>query len=209
MEQKGGWWQSEPEFEDWKRAFQTPSGKFEFYSQEIARRLSQAFPDRGALGVHLSQHGVSASEDDLCLPRWEPPRFLGKPEEFPFVLLPYRAINYAEGGVRHLMRLAALPIVPGNPFQPRIELNPDDAARLGLRDGAAVEVESPAGRQRLHLRIQPGTRPGTAALALGHGTWPPRADEDPTGGYALLCNHGDPLAGILALHGTRVRIKAV
>jgi len=32
----------------------------------------------------------------------EPARFAGDPREYPFLLSPHRAINYAEGGVRHL-----------------------------------------------------------------------------------------------------------
>ncbi len=145
--------------------------------------------------------------DDLCLPHWEPPRFAGDAHEYPFLLLPYRAINYAEGGVRHLPWLRELPAAGLLAWKETIEIGPDDAARLGVRQGDPVWVESPAGRRRFHVRVQPAARPGTVALPLGHGPWPPTADAAGTAGHGLLVALGDPLAGILAHLGTRVRLR--
>ncbi len=191
IDSKGGWWLPEYSFEQWSTAFNTPSKKFEFYSQSIARRLPAGFPDEQAL------------------PHWEPPQFVGDASEYPFVLVPYRAINYAQGGVRHLPYLLELPITRSNPWKQMIELNPDDARKAGLADGAHVVVESPAGSRELYVQLHPGTRPGTLGLPLGHGAWPATASAEPTGGYGLLANHSDPLAGILAVQGTRVRIRKV
>ncbi|MBI2931523.1 MAG: hypothetical protein HYY16_07710 [Planctomycetes bacterium] len=88
-----------------------------------------------------------------------------------------------------------------------MELHPKDAERLGIRDGETVWVESSAGRRRLCAVTHPGVRPGTVSVPLGHGPWPATVDDEAPGGYALLANRSDPLAGILALQGTRVRLR--
>jgi anaerobic selenocysteine-containing dehydrogenase len=206
MRKNGGWWGTRT-FEGWKDGFATPSRKFEFYSQSIASRLAALFPDAGDLDKHLSGHGVMTRADDLCLPHWEPARFAGDPRQYPFLLAPYRAINYAEGGVRHLPWLRELPSAGRLAWKETIEVNPHDADRLGVREGDAVWIESPAGRHRMHVRIHAGTLAGIIGLPLGHGQWPPDPAEAGTvGGHGLLTALSDPLAGILAHQGTRVRV---
>ncbi|MBI4564694.1 MAG: molybdopterin-dependent oxidoreductase [Planctomycetes bacterium] len=206
LQKDGGWWAPGYSFEKWETAFPTPSGKFEFYSREIAGRLAKAFPDAAALEKHLAGAGVATRGDDLCLPHWEPPRFSGSAGAYPFVLVVYRGINYAEGGVRHIPGLRELPGSGRLTWKERIELNPEDARHLGIDDGTPVRVESPAGVRVLYAQIFAGVRPGTVALPLGHGPWPPEPTLQVAGGYGLLDNLSDPLGGILALQGTRVRI---
>ncbi len=208
LEESGGWWAAPYAFEKWDGAFPTPSGKFEFYSQGIASRLAELFPEPASLEKHLADRGVETRGDGLCLPHWEPPRFAGVPSDYPLVLVVYRGIEYAEGGSRHLPALRELPMTRRYSWQERVEVHPEDAHRLGLREGRPVWVESPAGRRRLVVVLHPGVRPGTIAVPLGHGPWPPNPEEpDQAGGYALLANANDPLAGILAVQGTRCRIR--
>ncbi len=203
----GGWWSDAPAPNS-EAAWPTPSRKFEFYSQAIAARLAASFESSAALDTHLAAHGVAARGDDLCLPHWEAPRFAGEGREYPFVVLPYRAINYAEGGVRHLPFLRELPESGLLAWKETIELNPVDAHRLDVADGDPVFVESPVGRRRLWARVMLGTRAGTVALPLGHGPWPiTAADAGTTGAHGLLVAAGDPLSGTLAYLGTRVRIR--
>lgn len=207
MQESGGWW-GDQAFERREDAFATPSRKFEFYSQAIASRLSEIFPDSEALETYLAARGVLARGDDLCLPHWEPPRFAGDPHEYPLLLSPHRAINYAEGGVRHLPWLRELPAAGLQAWREIVEISPDDARRLDLHEGEAVWVESVAGRRRMHVRVHAGTRAGTVGLPLGHGPWPPTArDAGTAGGHGLLSSLSDPLAGILAEQGTRVRLR--
>ncbi|MBI4602241.1 MAG: molybdopterin-dependent oxidoreductase [Planctomycetes bacterium] len=208
MQKAGGWWAPGYSFEDWDSAFRTPSRKFEFFSQAIAARLAQVFPDPEDLEARLDALGVATRGDDLCLPHWEPPRFAGDPAEFPFVLVVYRGIDHAEGGARHLPWLRELPAAGRAAWKERVEVHPADAEGLGIADGDRVVVESPAGRKILTAQVQPGTRPGTLGIPLGHGEWPPDpAAQGQAGGMALLVSSSDPLAGILALQGTRARIR--
>lgn len=211
LRRDGGWWAPGYPFEQWGDAFHTPSGKFEFYSQTIAARLAKVFPDAEERDRYLEHLGVATRGDDLCLPHWEPPRFAGDTGTYPFVLLPYRGIDYAEGGARHLPWLCELPIQGrSGGWVERIELHPDDAGRIDVREGETVWVSSPAGKRLLTACLQPGIRPGTVGLPLGHGSWPPDPSAaEPAGVYGLIANANDPLTGVLALQGTRVRIEKV
>lgn len=207
MEKTGGWWGTQ-QFERWDEALATPSGKLEFYSQTIASRLAALFPSEEALEQHLARRGVLSRGDDLCLPHWEPAQLAGDPREYPFLLDPYRGINYAEGGVRHLPWLRELPAAGLLAWKEIVEMNPDDARRLGLEEGDSVLIESPAGQRRFHLCVHPATAAGVIGLPLGHGPWPPTSDDArAAAGHGLLVALSDPLAGIFAHHGTRVRVR--
>ncbi|MGD0090530.1 MAG: molybdopterin-dependent oxidoreductase, partial [Planctomycetota bacterium] len=207
LQRTGGWWAPGVSYEQWETAFRTPSGKFEFYSQGIATRLAEVYP-QSQLDEHLAATGVVTRGDDLCLPHWEPPRLAGTADKHPFILVPYRAIDYAEGGARQVPWLQELPLGGRQAWKEQIELNPVDAQRLGVRDGEWAWVESPAGQRRLRVCEHPGVRVGTASLPLGRGILPPLpSKQEVSGGYGILANLSDPLAGIFALQGTRVRIR--
>ncbi|MCE9583420.1 MAG: molybdopterin-dependent oxidoreductase [Planctomycetes bacterium] len=203
MDKDSGWWLPKFPYEQWADAFKTPSGKFEFYSQTIAKRLA-AMP---GLEKELDARGIATRGDDLCLPHWETPKAAGDEAQYPFKIAAYRGIDYAEGGVRHLPWLVEIALPRRAAWLQRVEIHPADARQMKIKDGDMVRVETPAGSTRMSAVVAPGTRRGMIGVALGHGKWPPLpTDTEPTGGFALLANLMDPLAGILALQGTRARI---
>jgi len=185
----------------WDKAFTTPSGKFEFFSQAIATRLDLHFSN-GDLAQRL---GDDVTRDALCVPRWRPLREVGDPEEYPFLLEAYRGIENTPGGQRHLGILRELPSLGRWSWRDRVELNPRDAAELGIHDGDMVWVESPSTRRRVCATLVPGVRPRTIALPLGGGRWPPAANGDPSV-HSLLAELEDPLVGTQSLQETRVRV---
>ena len=204
MKEAGGWWKKKATPK--RSGFSTPSGKFEFYSQAIAARLKAAGADGDAA---LAALGVVARGDLLCMPHHEPPRFEGAADAYPFVLLPFRNVNYAEGGVRHQKRLAELPLldVVMSPWRERVEVSLADAEKLGVKTGDKLQVETPAGSRVLYALVSKTTRPGTLGLPLGMGSWPPRPGE-PSGGYLLLAPGAkDGLSGSYAMTGTRARAR--
>ncbi|MBI4545142.1 MAG: molybdopterin-dependent oxidoreductase [Gemmatimonadetes bacterium] len=88
-----------------------------------------------------------------------------------------------------------------------VELNPETAARLGIRDGDQVWVQSAAGRVAAQVRLYAGIMPGVAAMPRGQG-------HTALGRYArgrgvnvmeLLGDERDPATGALVL-STRVRV---
>lgn len=207
LQKEGGWWEGAYPFENWDGAFRTPSGKFEFFSQAIAAQLARVFPGAGQLDRHLEASGVATRGDALCLPHWEPPRFAGAEAEYPFILVTYRGIDYAEGGPRHLPALRELPLMGRTAWRICCEIHPGDAGRLGLHEGEDVRLESPSGGCRMRVLLAEWVRPGTVGLRLGRGAWPPSPSDPVPEGYGLAANASDPLAGILARQGTRVRVR--
>jgi anaerobic selenocysteine-containing dehydrogenase len=50
-------------------------------------------------------------------------------------------------------------------------MNPDDAERLGLKDGDKVKVISPVGEVVTTLKLWEALRPGTVQKTFGQGHW--------------------------------------
>jgi menaquinone reductase, molybdopterin-binding-like subunit len=180
MKEKGGRWKTD--------APASLPRKFEICSQAIASRM-EGFPDT-----------AKASQLWPCkgLPPWEPPRFSGDPAQFPLHLVPYRPVQFVEDGMGFLPWLNELPLVSGDPWPVRAEINPADAARIGLADGDRVLVESPVGSCPAVVQVSDGVRVGAVAMALGKG-----------GVIDLVVPDEDRCSGVVAWQGTRVRVRKV
>ena len=180
MKDKGGWWREPASAGARTGTFPTASGKFEICSPAIAERMgevAEAWPCQG-------------------LPPWQPPRFSGDPLQFPLHLVPYRPVQFVENGGRYLSWLTELPLVSGDPWPVRAEINPADAAGLGLADGDRVLVESPVGSCEAVAQVSDGVRVGVVAMTLGEG-----------GVVDLVVPDEDRLSGAIAWQGTRVRVR--
>jgi anaerobic selenocysteine-containing dehydrogenase len=188
MKEAGGWWRESADAEAGPSELPTPSGKFEIGSQVIAARMAKA-PDT-----------AKESQGWPCkgLPPWELPRFSGDPLQFPLHLVPYRPAQFVENGGRFLSWLSELPLVSGDPWPLRAEINPADAARFGLADGDQVLVESPIGSCRAVAQLSDGVGVGVVAMALGKA-----------GVVDLVVLDEDRWSGALAWQGTRVRVRKV
>ena len=183
MKEKGGRW-DEPK----TPVSESLPRKFEICSQVIASRM-EGFPET-----------AKASQAWPCkgLPPWEPPRFSGDPLQFPLHLVPYRPVQFVENGMGFLPWLNELPLVSGDPWPDRAEINPADAARIGLADGDRVLVESPVGSCPAVVQVSDGVRVGAVAMALGKG-----------GVIDLVVPDEDQWSGVVAWQGTRVRVRKV
>ncbi len=56
--------------------------------------------------------------------------------------------------------------------RPEVMIHPDDAASLGLEDGAAVALANSRGEVHLHLKVSDRPRRGTL---IAEGLWPNKA----------------------------------
>ncbi len=90
-----------------------------------------------------------------------------------------------------------------------VEVHPQLAAKLGLRQGDGAWVESAAGRIELPVFLYPGLRPDTVAIPAGQGH---SAGDAPTNRganpFRLLADLRDPATGALAWKANRVRLSA-
>ncbi len=99
-----------------------------------------------------------------------PPTYQGSEEEYPFFLYLYPSTLLGDG------RGASQPWLQGSPdpmttisWQTWVELHPETAEKLGVRDGDMVSVTSPEGELEAPVYVYPAIRPDTVAIPFGQG----------------------------------------
>jgi anaerobic selenocysteine-containing dehydrogenase len=107
-------------------------------------------------------------------------------------------VQLVENGMEVLPWLSELPLVSGDPWPARAEINPADAAQFGVADGDRVLVESPVGSCQAVAQVTDGVRAGALAMALGK-----------PGVVDLVVPDEDSLSGVLAWQGTRVCVRKI
>lgn len=168
------------------RGFMTPSGKVEFAAASLAGKLA-------ADGKPVDVLPVFRPRD------WMPS------DDYPLYL-----INWKEASHTHTRTQNNPILLERKPWAPLV-IHPDTAARLGVRDGDPVQVESPHGSARgvakLSRRIHPevvGLQHGFGHTALGR-----RAKGRGMSDAALRPTRSDPLSGQAMHKETCVRVTPV
>lgn len=89
--------------------------------------------------------------------------------------------------------------------RPELMMGPEDAARLGLGDGASVRIGNRRGSVSLHLKLTEGLKPG---VVIAEGIWPNDAYPDGRGINTLT--GADTIApyGGAAFHDTAIWVRA-
>ena len=195
LQEKGGWWDPIYDFKEWDRIFQTPSKKFEFFSQTMGQIPSS--PPSGDL------------KDSAFLPHWEEPKPASDEKEYPFRLHVYKTM--ALTGSRNanqpwLQSIVAPPIFER--WETWVEINPETADGLGISDRDWVWVESPVGKIKVRARIYKGSMPDVLNIPFGEGhqsggRWAKGLGANP---YRLLQPDLDSLTGYPIRGTTRVKV---
>lgn len=206
----GGWWDEAYSFGEGRKKFNTPSGKFEFYSLTMEQGLSE-LSKRGPKGIDsiLRELKIEAKGDKAFLPHFEKPRLIGEEKEYPFHLIHYKLMTAAEGRGANQPYLQEI-------FGPHlkekwdswVEINPETARILGIGDGDSVWVESKAGRVKTRARLFSGTNPRCIHIPYGqghraYGRWAKGRGINPND---LMAREYDYLGGFLSLFSTRVKV---
>ncbi len=197
LTERGAWFDTPYHFaggernpEKWEAVLTTPSGKFEFTPQLFQEQLS------------------------LLPPYYEPPRYVGEEEEYPFHLQLYTLMAQASGpgaaNLPHLHELYGLHVK--QMWSNWVEINPETAHKLGIEDRDEVWVESPAGKIRLPARLYAGIPPEMVCIptGLGHtvgGQWTVGIGNNPE--ILVNSDHVDELSGLVARQGMRVKVYKV
>jgi len=100
----------------------------------------------------------------------EAPQFQGDEQEYPYFLHLYMSDLLSDG------RGADQPWLQGSPdpmttvaWQTWVEIHPQTAQKLGVKDGDVVHITSPAGEIEAPVYIYPAIRPNTIAVPVGQG----------------------------------------
>jgi anaerobic selenocysteine-containing dehydrogenase len=207
---RGVWYDPPYDFERWDEVLTTPSGRFEFYSQQLRETLETlAEDDARKLEAILEGLQLQARGDELLMPHYEPARFVGEENEYPFHLNVYESMPYADGGGANspwLQGIFGLHVKEA--WDSWVEINPETAGRLGLADNDQVWVESPVGRIKSKARLYTGAMPNVVSMPLGQGhhavgRWARHRGANPN---EVTAEEFDLLAGLRARLATRVKV---
>ncbi len=211
MQEKGGWWDPAYSYEEWSRVFQTPSRKFEFYSQILSRHMEK----QGLAGASNQRArkaiGLEAKGDELFLPHWEA-KMNSSPESgknYPFHLKVYQPLVFA--GLLHsndpyLQDISSYH--SQETWNSWVEINPRRAEEMGIKNGDWVWVESPRDKIKCRAKLTPGAMPQVVnvPLGLGHravGRWANGIGEN---AGRLLTHYTEPFTGEPLMDKTRVKV---
>jgi len=197
LQEKGGWWDPIYDFKEWDRVFKTPTKKFEFYAQGLKQI-----------------HSVPASndlKDASFFPHWEELEKMSDKDkkEYPLHLNIFRTM--ALTGSRNANQpwlQASVGSYVFEKWETWVEINPETAMRLGIKDEDWVWVESPKGKMKARARLYKGAMPEVVSIPFGEGhksggRWSKNLGENP---YRLIDGDLDPLTGYPINESTRVKI---
>ncbi len=125
----------------WREAFETASGKFEFVNQEIA-----------------------------ALPRFAIVKPQGDEAAFPLVLISYDSMRLQRGFIGDppfVIKTVEDSVLKANDIL--VEINPETARTLGLKEGRYAQLSTPKGSARVKVHIFDGIMPGLVAMPAGLG----------------------------------------
>ncbi len=138
------------------------------------------------------------------------PKFSGD-KDFAFNLLIYPSAGIGDGSLAHLpwLQMTPDPMTTAS-WQTWIEINPKDAAEMGLRTHDVVRVESSKGSLETMVYVYPAIAPGTVAMPAGQGhTYMGRYAEKRGANPLSIVDPDmiDAATGALAVNATRVNLK--
>ena len=124
-----------------QKGFNTPSGKFEIYSERLKKKGHNPMP------VYIPIEGISVKDEDS------------------FVLVPFKTNVHMSDRTANSILLSE--ILHNN----LLWINAGVAEKYGLRDGNKVEISSKLGKIEAEVSITQGIHPGVVAIAANCGHW--------------------------------------
>jgi len=191
-----GVWVGPPyQYYKYDRIFQTPSGKFEFYSGNLASRLKET--------------GKGVPDRLTCLPHHEDVEHLGDRDNYPLLLSTYHPLlDIGNGSQNYPWAQEIFLVMHGSGWTNFIEINSQTAQALAIRDGDEVWVESPFHRIKTRARVFAGIHPQVVSIANGQGhyaagRWQQDIGVNPN---RIIGVDYDHISGQAASFNTRVRV---
>ncbi len=174
------WHDAQPDFatSHFLNGFGHPAGKFHFRA------------DWAAIGPN--HEGMSALPDQVEI-------IDTATEDRPFRLVAAPARSFLNS------TFTEMPYSRAREGRPTLLLNPADAARLGIADGAPVRIGNARGEVRLHARLAEGAQPG---VVVAESIWPHADHQGGLGINALTSDEPALPAGGAVFHDTSVWLRA-
>jgi anaerobic selenocysteine-containing dehydrogenase len=222
---KRGMWNSSPYKykKRWGGNFKTATKKFEFYSETLKKSLNKhAEKHKTTIDDVLQTCKYEARGEKAFVPHYESPFRHGSKREYPFTFIDFKSKLNREGRSQNCTWYYEFKKldVGDKSWDDVLQINPADAAKLGIKDGDKIKVTSPVASIVVNAHLWEGLRPGTVAKCYGQGHWAygRTAAKDyhkaiPKGGSnnLLIPDDYDRLSGSTARNGgvTGVKIKKI
>ncbi len=185
-----------------EKILKTPSGKFEFKAGYLEQ-------EKYAHYIH-EKHGIP--EDRVGFPQWIAPKYSGSGDlHFITAKLPLAA----EGRSSNLPHaIAAAQPTQGGKRGVFVEINPETAAKKGIKTGDVVLIKSKTGSVKAPARVFAGVRPDTVFLPFyaGHwaqGRWAKAERIQANSVNEVIENVSDPISGLACYYSGMVTIEKV
>ena len=138
-----------------------------------------------------------------------PAVFSGSETEFPLHLQPYFTVQFYDGrGANHPWMQELPDPASSAMWGLPVEVDPQTAAKLGIRTGDLVRVISPHGEMEAPAFVHPAAAPGVVSMGIGqgHGHYGRYASNRGANPLSILGLVWEPVTGALAYGATRVRL---
>jgi anaerobic selenocysteine-containing dehydrogenase len=187
---KGYWSPTVFSVPEWKKAFETASGKFEFVVSD-----QNGNGDRKSKPITDWYTGVEPQ---------------GDANTYPLLLIPYdsmRLVNRFIGDPPFVIKTVEDTVLKGkNVF---IEINPKTAKQLGLSEGKTARLTTPKGNAKVRVHLFEGIKEGIIALpkGLGHTAYDNYIAQKGVNYNELIGAVYDPASGLDAAWGIRAKLS--
>lgn len=172
---KRGMWNSSP-YKYKKRwgGFKTKTKKFEFYSETLKEALKKhADKHDTTIDDILQTCNYEARGEKAFIPHYETPFRYGNLSEYPLTFIDYKSKLNREGRSQNCPWYYEFKKVDvgDEAWDDVLQINPADAAKLGIRNGDNIKVTSVQASIVVKAKLSEGIQPGTVAKCYGQGHW--------------------------------------
>ncbi|MDH5606911.1 MAG: molybdopterin-dependent oxidoreductase [Anaerolineae bacterium] len=187
-----------------ERVHSPRDGRFDFYSRELFCMLEDLDNNQ------LAAMGATVTGDALFMPHYEEVSYIGKEEQYPFMLNVITLMSLgpysAAANMPTLQEISGM--VVGERWTSWVEMNPETAHHHGLEDKDQVWVESPLGKIQTKLRLVKTIREDIINIPYnqGHtavGRW---AKDRGVNALEIMNPASESFTGLAAYTNTRVKV---
>ncbi|MGD8561260.1 MAG: molybdopterin-dependent oxidoreductase [Desulfarculaceae bacterium] len=170
LSQKSFWVQEKPAYGAVQ--LQTPSGKLEFVSQALHKAAMAKAGGAAGLGKLLKEQNVAAPAAQAFMPHYEAPKALSQVgKEYPLLMAAQPSLRTSSGSrpVSPYMVKILSDTTLAEKDRLVVEINPETAAGLHLKEGDQVKIHSASGDLEAKVHLFAGAAPGMVFVPLGLG----------------------------------------
>ena len=188
--------------DEWKKkaAAVSPGTNFEKFWENLLVK--------GFMTVATSPARISLSSNIKTV-SFDDPKFIGEGE---FYFMAYPSYRLLDGKGANKPWLQELPdAITTSVWDSWVEIHPEVASKMGLKDGSYVKVDLPGGSFESQVFVYEGIRPDTIAIALGQGhtSYGRYAKGRGVNPFAYLPAATDSLSGGLSLLSTKASVSSL